>query len=245
MKQETYESYENSPDTLRSAQIIVPLVVRLVKPKSVIDLGCGTGEFLRVFREQGVQDIFGVDGAWINREKLVIPTALFRSTDLEKPLKMDRVFDLAVCLEVAEHLSPEVADTFIGTLTNMAPVLLFSAAIPFQEGRHHVNEQWPEYWAALFRRRGYVPIDCFRRTLWNNNDVSFWYAQNMLLYVDQNLLERYAPLRKELERTEAHTLPMVHPRLYLPKAKKYDSFKKIFPAPIRNAISFLRRGSVN
>ena len=241
---ETYKSYENSRDTLRSAQVIVPMVVRLLQPKSVVDVGCGTGEFLLVFRQHGVQDTLGVDGGWINREKLVIPPAQFHAADLEKPIKIDRVFDLAVCLEVAEHLAPEVATTFVEALTSFAPVVLFSAAIPFQEGRHHVNEQWPEYWATLFSRKGFVPIDCFRRFIWNNEDVSFWYAQNMLLYARRDHIENHTSLRVELERTESHTLAMVHPRLYFPKAKKYDSLKRIFPAPIRRAIGLAWRGRV-
>jgi hypothetical protein len=63
-----------------------------------------------------------------------------------------RTFDLAICLEVAEHLPPEAAEGFIDSLTRLAPVVLFSAAITFQVGNQHLNGQWPDYWATLFRR---------------------------------------------------------------------------------------------
>lgn len=73
-----------------------------------------------------------------------------------------RNFDLAVSLQVAEHLPPSSAKGFIDSLAKLAPVVLFSAAIPLQAGAEHLNEQWPEYWAALFKTHDYLPIDCIR-----------------------------------------------------------------------------------
>jgi ribosomal protein L11 methylase PrmA len=45
--------------TRSSAEVIVPLVLEVVKARSVIDVGCGTGEWLSVFKEHGVEDIGG------------------------------------------------------------------------------------------------------------------------------------------------------------------------------------------
>jgi hypothetical protein len=87
-----------------------------------------------------------------------------------------------LCLEVAEHLPADSAPTLIDSLVSLGPVILFSAAIPFQGGTHHVNEQWPEYWA-----RHFSPRDIMRtvRRRFGVHDVEWYYAQNILLYVER------------------------------------------------------------
>ncbi len=149
----------------------------------MIDVGCGQGTWLSVFAEYGATDVNGIDGDYVDRDRLEIPADRFHGQDLSRPLAVERTFDLAVSLEVAEHL-PEVAcDGFVESLTRLAPVVLFSAAAPYQGGQNHVNEQWPEYWAERFARHGYLPVDCLRRRVWANPDVEWWYAQNALLFV--------------------------------------------------------------
>jgi hypothetical protein len=130
-----------------------------------------------------MEDIFGIDGFYVRRELLEIPPEKFVAHDLQEPFRLDRIFDLVVSLEVAEHLPKESAAGFVESLTRLAPVVLFSAAIPFQGGEGHLNEQWPEYWARLFEARGYAPVDCLRRRVWQSPNVSWYYAQNVLIYV--------------------------------------------------------------
>ena len=105
------------------------------------------------------------------------------AADSAQPLRLDRRFDLVVTLEVAEHLPKTDASTFVQSLTELGPVVLFSAAIPFQGGENHLNEQWPDYWAHLFHNRGYRAVDCLRKKTWHNDKVEPWYAQNILLFV--------------------------------------------------------------
>ena len=62
---------------------------------------------------------------------------------------MGRRFDLALCLDVTEHLPRECADPLVTLLTSLAPVVAFSAAIPVQDSYNHVNCQWPAYWFRL------------------------------------------------------------------------------------------------
>lgn len=199
----------------RSARVIVPIVLDLVRPRSLVDIGCGAGAWLAVFREHGVDEILGIDGAWVDRGRLEIPPDRFREADLTQALRLDREFDLAVSLEVAEHLPPQCADTFVGSLVSLAPCVLFSAAIPFQGGVHHVNEQWPEYWVERFQRHGYRAVDCIRKRIWGNTDVEYCYAQNTLLFARRDYLDGQPALKEEYECASPSLPALVHPRKYL------------------------------
>ena len=199
---------------LRSARRVVPRVLEIVRPARVVDVGCGQGAWLSVFREHGVEEVLGVDGEWVDPERLLIPRERFRHRDLRQPLDLEGPFDLAVSLEVAEHLPPESADGFVDSLGRLAPVVLFSAAIPCQGGVGHLNEQWPDYWAERFARRGFVAADVLRRELWEDGEVAWWYAQNALLFVKEERLAELPGL--------AATPParLVHPRHYLVKVEE-------------------------
>jgi len=199
----------------RSAEGIVPLILEWIQPKSVVDVGCGDGAWLAVFKERGVEDILGIDGDHVNRERLEIPTDRFMSLDLSQPVRLDRQFDLVLSLEVAEHLPAERAELYIDSLTHLGPIVLFSAAIPFQGGTLHVNEQWPEYWVQLFEKKQYFVIDCVRKQVWRNTTVEWWYAQNILMFGNSGALQNCAPLRTEYELTRSSLLSVVHPRRYL------------------------------
>ena len=94
---------------------------------------------------------------------LEIADVRFLAFYLKRAIEIDREFDLVVSLEVAEHLPEECAKIFIKSLTKLGPVILFSAAIPFQGWTNHLNEQWPDYWANYFKDNGYEAIDCIRK----------------------------------------------------------------------------------
>ena len=208
--------YENTADAVRrSAEVIVPTVVELVAPRSVVDVGCGTGTWLSVFRAHGIEDVLGVDGDYVDRELLTIPVNRFRPADLRQSLALDRAFDLVLSLEVAEHLPGDCAATFVSSLVRLGPVVLFSAAVPFQGGTDHVNEQWPDYWARLFRTHGFVPIDCLRGALWDDDRVVWWYAQNVLLYADERHVDRHPELERASRRHGNRVPALVHPKRYL------------------------------
>lgn len=205
---------EMDEPNLVSARIVVPLVVGLAHPKSVVDIGCGRGLWLKALLEQGIEDVAGYDGSYVDQEKLAFPKARFHAADLEKPIALDRSFDLAVCLEVGEHLSDAVSSALVETLTRAAPVVLFSAAIPLQGGSRHINEQWPEYWEKKFAAHGYVPVDALRRHLWGDSRVSFFYQQNVLIYVRTEELARYPSLQEEIRTGHGKALPLIHPFLF-------------------------------
>jgi SAM-dependent methyltransferase len=211
----------------RSAKEIVPLVLELIRPGSVVDVGSGTGTWLSVFKESGIADFLGIDGDWVDRNALEIPADSFVSYDLTKAFQLDRQFDLVVSLEVAEHLPIECAETFIDSLMRLGNVILFSAAIPCQGGTNHVNEQWPDYWVNFFKQNEYIAIDCLRDRVWQNDLVEWWYAQNMLLFIRRDSLERYPHLRKEAEITATRKLSIVHPRSYLESHRLFKTVNEI------------------
>jgi hypothetical protein len=194
-----------------SAEAIVPVVMSLLEPRSVCDVGCSQGTWLAVFKEHGVDRVLGIDGDYIEREKLEIDEHEFVATDLERGVPEVGRFDLAVSLEVAEHLLTEAAQPLVDGLVALAPAVLFSAAIPGQGGRGHVNEQWPDYWSDLFARHGYFPIDCIRARVWLDRSVNAWYRQNTLLFADRPLIESNDRLREAHAGSSDRPLSIVHP----------------------------------
>jgi len=208
---------------IKSAAKVVPCVMAIVKPGSVIDVGCGEGWWLRTFWECGVhyEELLGIDnhsgleklkgwdGAFIKRD---IPT------ELADPTNIGRRFDLAVCLEVAEHLDASQADALVEYLCGRSDVVLFSAAIPGQGGVGHVNEQWPEYWIQKFNQRGFIGNGNLRKTLWEDPDVENWYSQNLYVFANMaqidpqrrggEYLRSWMVSRPEMPRR------VIHPRLW-------------------------------
>jgi SAM-dependent methyltransferase len=203
-----------------SPRVIVPMVFDLLKPDSVMDVGCGTGTFLRAFKECGVARVFGIDGPWVDKRLLWqhISPDEFVCSDLSRGEFPDTqgFFDLAVCLEVAEHLRHEAADSLVDFLTSNSKVILFSAAVPHQGGQNHVNEQWPRYWVDKFAGRNFVFADVVRPLIWNDDRVQYWYRQNIFLIVAR---EKWNDFHFQRQPNEA-VLDVVHPELYLKKARQ-------------------------
>lgn len=218
MKETLYNQkfYENQQQgSIKSARVVAPIIMNLIQPKSVVDVGCGVGSWLSVFAECGIRDYLGVDGEHVDEEMLIIPQSNFKAADLEKSIHLNREFDLVVSLEVAEHLPASHAETFIKTLTSLGPVVMFSAAIPYQGGIGHLNEQWPEYWRDYFQMYGYVIVDAIRAKIWNDEAVEPWYRQNILLYIREDCIDRYPQVKQRVEGKQSLPLALVHPETYL------------------------------
>ena len=205
--------------TRQSAREILPIILDLIKPTSIVDVGCGVGHWLATASELGIADIQGVEGPWVLKMDLAIPADKFLPHHLSQPLVLARRFDLALCLEVGEHLPPTQAQEFVQSLCRLADYVLFSAAIPGQGGRHHVNEQWPSYWALLFQESQYDCYDVVRPKVWNRPGVLWYYAQNCLLFA------RRAPASHL--GVPAEPLSLVHPTLWSAQVDKMNSVGKL------------------
>ena len=181
------EFYENRHrNTVYSAEIILSIVGEVLpRIASAVDVGCGVGTWLNVLKERGATDIQGIDGDWVNRDFLRIPSEDFLEHDLNRSIKLNKKFDLAISLEVAEHIEPDNARNFVSSLASLSDFMLFSAAIPNQGGVGHLNEQWPDYWISLFRDEGFVGMDIVRKRIWDDESIPFWYRQNILLFVKE------------------------------------------------------------
>jgi len=241
----TSDFYDEFKDTAyQSALVVAPLIVEATNAKSVIDIGCGIGAWLKAFREQGIDNIYGVDGPWVDLDELLIPKGKFTVRELEKSIVIDRTADLVITLEVAEHVSAASADAFVDGLVRIAPVILFSAAIPMQGGVHHVNEQWPDYWEKKFKERGFVAVDYIRRKVWADERVSFFYAQNMIVYVEKERLSNYPLLEKSFIAGNDHALSFVHPRMYTYFGSRWKAIEPVLwklPLPLIKLGKFLLR----
>jgi len=203
----------NYPDSKTSAQIVLNHVLNLIPGiESVVDVGCGTGVWLSVLKEKGVKTIQGYDGDWVlTAEALAIPRECFAAIDLNKAFKADRKFDLAISMEVAEHLAPESSATFVGSLTQLSDIVLFSAAVPGQGGTNHINEQWPSYWSELFRIENFEVVDLLRGMIWDDVRIPYWYRQNVLLFMN---VSTKSDLIESLRRDSRPPLCVIHPELY-------------------------------
>lgn len=208
-----------------SSRHILEFLFRFYRPASILDVGCGLGTWLNTAAKLGVSDLKGIDGEWLDTAHLDVAANLVQKCDLEKPFDLSRRFDLAICLEVAEHLSKDMADAFIASLTRHAPAVLFSAAIPHQGGHHHVNEQFPPYWVAKFAEHGFRPLDILRSEIWEDDRVLWWLRQNIMLFAHDDLIAGNAMLRAE--GTPRGPLSLVHPFHYMRQTNNQKALLKL------------------
>ncbi len=194
-----------------SARAVLPYLAQLLdnRVKSVVDVGCGTGEWLaEAMTVFNTGEVLGIDGEYVT--KLKIPQDRFQVHNLSQPFSIDRRFDLVISLEVAEHLPSEQSANFVTSLVSLGDVVLFSAAIPLQPGTNHINTQWCQYWVELFDRHNYKCVDCLRDKFWQDDRVEWWYAQNMLLFVKEQVLTQNDRLLQLQQQTNIERLARIH-----------------------------------
>jgi len=173
---------------LTDYQSVALAIFEIYQPKTLVDFGCGPGYLSREFAKLGVK-VTAVDG-FSNPDFANLSVEFYR-LDLNDPiaineLLINRKFDLALSLEVAEHLQPEASPNLISWLTKLAPVVVFSAAVPSQGGLGHINLRQRDYWHSLFTRHEFLAADRIRERLRAIPSVASWYRYNILDYVHCN-----------------------------------------------------------
>lgn len=214
MIESDYKHVDEADGAIRAAATIVPLVLEITGPlNSVVDVGGGTGGWLREFGKAGVARLALVDAAVVEPH-LVVPRECFHAADLEQPLPALGRFGMAASLECAEHLSAARAESLVEWLTSASDVVLFSAAIPGQGGKSHINEQFSSYWSTLFGKFHFVRRDVIRQRILSDASIPWWYRQNIFLYVKQGLPlaeappnflpEEFSLIHREVEKSYNH-----------------------------------------
>ncbi|MFA6551722.1 MAG: class I SAM-dependent methyltransferase [Patescibacteria group bacterium] len=168
-----------------SAKVVAGILIKYFAPRSVVDIGCGCGIYLAEFEKRGVE-ILGYDGS---------PAALAASLvgdkvklhDLCEPLILTKKFDLALCIEVAEHLPPECSDILIKTLMAVSDIIIFTAATPGQGPRSigHINEQPHRFWIEKFKELGFnfdtELVDKISQEM-ESAGVVWWIVKNLMIF---------------------------------------------------------------
>ncbi len=172
-----------SENSARSARNLLPVLLEALplNVESVLDVGCGAGAWLQVWKHLGAE-VLGLDGDYVQPEQLLVQEAEFQAQDLSREFDLGRRFSLAQSLEVAEHLPAASAAGFVASLCRHADLVLFSAAPPGQGGENHINEQPYAYWRDLFQARGYRGYDVVRPPLLHDEAIMPWYRYNTFLY---------------------------------------------------------------
>lgn len=197
-----------------STEGLLSVVKQHFSVRSVIDFGCARGCWLAQWKEWGVEKIVGVDGHYLEGQILSIHPSEIVFHDLSEPLDLGEQFDLVQSLEVAEHLPPSAAETFIETLCRHGQIVLFSAALPGQGGMGHLNEQPYDFWRELFLAQGFVPIDIIRPAIRGNRAIQPWYRYNTIVYVSKDVVDSLPGMITTFCVPSESPITDIAPRLY-------------------------------
>lgn len=198
---------EQHAGSLISARRILSILWKHHPCTRVCDFGAGLGTWLRTAHELGASQLAGFEGPWALEHPHRFHEAAYFAVDLNEDVNLTEPFDLAISVEVAEHLLPERSESFVRDLCRASDVVLFGAALPRQPGDGHINCRPHSFWIEEFRRNGYVCLDAFRPHVWTDPAVEPWYAQNCYLFVAHARRYAFAELH------EASLVDVYHPLL--------------------------------
>jgi len=222
-----------------SAGVVLPVLLSVLQEPvdSVLDVGCGAGAWLKVWKSLGVR-IFGLDGSYVGAEQLLIEPEEFSPADLSAGFDLQQRFGIVQSLEVAEHLPPESSEKFVECLCRHSDMVLFSSAPPGQGGENHINEQPYDYWRQLFRNQGYEMYDPVRPSVLSNRQVKPWYRYNTFLYVSSRLRADLGTGLTSCRVDPGEPVVDLSPPAY----KLRKSLVALLPVSVRTALAIIKKG---
>jgi hypothetical protein len=142
-----------APAVINSFQALFPFARRYA------DVGSGTGAYAAEAIRRGLPTL-ALEHNWFGRVMARRQGVESRHFDLNRtgqwqPPKVD----LAYCIEVAEHLSPELGKRLVEYLCNISDLVVFTAAPPGQAGTGHIHLQPKSYWIEVFNACGFAYDD--------------------------------------------------------------------------------------
>ena len=207
---------KHRPLTLSSAKKIIKLFPNFFQPDSILDIGCGTGEWIQTFKDRYPLCRFtGIDGKWIKKNNLVCKDFDFLDIDLNLELSsnvFNKKYDLVNCLETITDLTEQRGKDLVKKICKITNLCLFSSGTPVQTHGPHKNQQWQSYWHVLFDKNEFTAIDFIRPSIWNDDDVGPYYRQNCFLFVKKSWLNNN-PQWKNLSKNYKFPTDVVHPHL--------------------------------
>lgn len=175
------------PNPYSYAVRLVPKILEVTGPvDSIVDVGGGIGAWCKAFKESGATRVLCIDTPEIESSELLINGSEFYPCDLAATFPAPVRCELAICLEVAEHLPRSQSQGLVKFLTHSSDIVVFSASIPGQPGLGHINEHPPAFWRRQFKEFGFEQWDVIRPRIVFESDIPYWYRQNMFIYADQN-----------------------------------------------------------
>lgn len=227
-----------SQSAVDSARQLLPTLLAVLPGpvESVLDVGCGAGAWLTVWKSLNAQ-VMGLDGDYVKPEQLMVEPEEFVAVDLSVSFDLQRRFALAQSLEVAEHLPQDAAAGFVESLCRHADLVLFSAAPPGQGGENHINEQPYEYWRKLFHEQGYDMYDPVRSALQGKAEVKPWYRYNTFLYVKRGSAAHDVEALSAWRVADGQIATDISPRIY--QLRKHVI--RILPSGISTLLAILKK----
>lgn len=140
---------------LRFFGAIAESLIREYTPKTALDVGCAKGFLVEQLRIRGV-DATGFD---------ISTTALDEvSPDIRDYCRYGSIddlnmysghYDMITCIEILEHVTPEMADRAIELMCQHTDLIVFSSTPDDFTEPTHINVQPVQYWVNKFASHGY------------------------------------------------------------------------------------------
>lgn len=182
---ESYFLNEVDDAATESASDMADCLMLTYSPRTIVDVGCGTGALAKEMISRGVQ-VEGLEYAEAAISICRSRGVSVQKFDIETQDPPYRKVDLVLSFEVAEHLPERISNKYVSVLCAMGDQVIISAAPPGQGGTDHVNEQPPEYWVKKFEGSGFEEDtartrqirECFSRS----DSIAGFYRENTMAF---------------------------------------------------------------